>query len=415
MDAHALGRYLRESREARELTLDDAVSALKIRRPILEAFEQGDFGSIDASPVQLQEFIRNYANYLGLDENVILSYYESSLREPRRRKRREKRKDSRRSRTKRSTQDVAPVVRSITDTNPSLPRATYGDQIDSSERRIGGFINTLAAVLVAVAAVAIIGFVLIQLLAQPENTIQQQRDILGQLPSTATFTAAPSFTPRVIVSEIPNVQQDFSGTGVAVTIETTERTWMRVLTDGNQQIARLVLPNETLEYRARQEILLTASNADALNIVYNGNQQGSFGGRGQAVDITFTTENLRISTGPGFDPTSEFTATALPTSDQLVATLIAAQTPSATPGPSPTPTITNTPTITQTPSDTPTATDTPTITPTPSDTATATNTPTITPTPTITQTPSDTPTPTVTAILPPRVPLLTPTPTKDGA
>jgi cytoskeletal protein RodZ len=72
MDAHSLGRYLRESRESRELTLDDAVDTLKIRRIVLESFEQGDFNVVDASPVQVRGFLRNYARYLSLDEDLVI-------------------------------------------------------------------------------------------------------------------------------------------------------------------------------------------------------------------------------------------------------------------------------------------------------------------------------------------------------
>ena len=41
MDAQALGRYLRETREAKELTLDEAARALRIRQRVLELFEAG--------------------------------------------------------------------------------------------------------------------------------------------------------------------------------------------------------------------------------------------------------------------------------------------------------------------------------------------------------------------------------------
>ena len=56
MDAEALGRFLRENREARELTLDDAEQALRIRRRVLEAFEQGDFEVTGASQIQIRGF-----------------------------------------------------------------------------------------------------------------------------------------------------------------------------------------------------------------------------------------------------------------------------------------------------------------------------------------------------------------------
>src|SRR6185436_7962326 len=80
MDAQALGRYLRETREGKEITLDQAEQALRIRRRILESFESGDFNVPDFAAIQIRGFIRNYARYLGLEEDRIVAYYEDALR-----------------------------------------------------------------------------------------------------------------------------------------------------------------------------------------------------------------------------------------------------------------------------------------------------------------------------------------------
>ena len=63
MDAFSLGRYLRETREAQERALDDAVHQLKIRRVVLERFEQGVFRQGDLAEVQERGFLRTYARY----------------------------------------------------------------------------------------------------------------------------------------------------------------------------------------------------------------------------------------------------------------------------------------------------------------------------------------------------------------
>ena len=58
MEPMALGRYLRESREAKELTIEDAVRTLRIRRHVLESFEMGDF-RVAETPVQVRGLLRN--------------------------------------------------------------------------------------------------------------------------------------------------------------------------------------------------------------------------------------------------------------------------------------------------------------------------------------------------------------------
>lgn len=388
MDAQALGRYLRESRETKELTLEEAEHALKIRRRILESFELGEFTFKDATNVQTRGFIRNYARFLGLEEDRVVAYYESALEEaanPRRR---------RSTRQAQSAPQVPMAPRKITDTNPSLPAVP--SMLDRPARR-NSLINSLVMLLLAGASIAVIVFVVAQLLGQSrpaQDTVDSS--ILNQLPPSPTFTLVPTLTVPPPPTQIVVLQPNYTGKGILVTIKLTQRTWLRIIADGEQKFIGMTRPGDQLPDIAGQNtIVVTAANAEALDVVYNGKQQPIFGGRGQQVDITFSLTNVQVSSGPGFEPTSEFTATAPPTSAIDVGATIAALTPTVTPGPSPTPTLTPTITPSETPSPTPLPS--PTLTLTPSLTFTPSTTPTETLTPTITQTPSPT------AILPPRV------------
>jgi cytoskeletal protein RodZ len=448
MDSYSLGRYLRETRESLELTLDDAVSTLKIRRRILENFEQGDFSVEGASTVQIRGFIRNYARYLQLDEALIIQYYESASLNQRNAGRRRRRR-------KRDNSESLPAAPSKTDTDPTLPRVTLGEQREAGRQRITSLLSTFAALLVGVAALAVIFFVVLQLLDDSESFIpEESSDILQELPPTPTRTIAPTFTPVLQITDVPAIQQDYTGTGVAVTVDVRQRAWMRVMIDGAEQLAELVEPGELLEYTALETIMLESSNAEALNIIYNGEQQGTFGARGQAVMITFTVDDLDIQTGPGPGPTSAFTPTPSPTGADIAATVITGQTPTVTPAFSPTPSDTPPPTATPISTDPPAGapstggdpsmnptqpgsagsaaqpapvvdTETPVLDPTvaplnptplPTNTAPATSTPSPPPTNTAlpTTTPTETLLPTTTAILPPRMPNITPTATKEG-
>ena len=220
--------------------------------------------------------------------------------------------------------------------------------------------------LVGLAAVAVIAFVVVQLVVQPqeENPQDAGLNLLGDLPSAPTNTAVPTITAAPSLTPILGVQQAYTGQGILVTMETSQRTWLRIATDGFEQYAGIAPPGVRFEFPAQQNITVTASNAEALVVTWNGQPQASFGGRGQKVDIVFGLTDVQVSSGPGFEPTSEFTLTPLPTSAVDVGAVIAALTPSSTPGPSPTPTLT--PSITPTPSNTPTPSDTPTNTATPS-------------------------------------------------
>jgi len=404
MDSQSLGRYLRQMREERELTLEQAEQQLRIRQRILESFELGAFDLPNFSPVQITGFIRNYARFLNLDEDQVLQYYEAAKIEDARLARRKGKK------SKRAAQDPHPTQpRSILDTQVS--QATTSVTTNSANvgyapvRRGPGILGWLLRLVIVVAALAVIAFVVIQILqSTPVGLLPEEEpspsDILAQLPSVPTFTLAPSATSAP-ASATPFAGQLFSGQGVQVAITMTQRSWMSVEVDGAQRYSGVARPGTILEYTASSEIALRASNAEGLSVVYNGQRQGAFGARGQRVDVVFSTSGVQISSGQSFEePTPVSSFTPIPTSATEAGALIAALTPSATPGPSPTA------------SNTPPPTDTPTITLTPSITPTPTETPLPTDTPTATVTPG--PSPTATAILPPREPLYTATPTKTG-
>lgn len=420
MDFYSLGQQLKEAREAKELTLQQAEAALKIRSSILNSFEQGEFTLTDASPVQIRGFIRNYARYLALDENLILQYYDSAAESLNRRRDRASKRSSKRERDER-TANRTPANRTAANnkppTSPTRSATATGEHygVRVNERRTSfsqRLMNFLLIIVLGGAALAVITFVTLQLVQNNDEMVDNPEantsgGIIGQRPPTLTST------PRVIVPSptatlIDRTPQNYTGQAILVTIEFRQRTWLDFTADGNLIYAGIVRPNEiVLEYEANTEIIVHASNAAALVVTYNGQSQASFGARGQRVDITFRpNDQIEVRTGPGFDTgTDEFTATPPDTPTAIAGTLLAELTPSSTPGPSPTPSDTSTPSDTPeasaTPTDTPTATDTATITPTPSDTLTPSVTRTETLTPTITLTPSET------AIVPLRI---TPTP-----
>ncbi len=69
---HAVGRLLRDQREARSLSIEDVAKRLRIRRPYLEAIEQGRFDQLPGA-AYIPAFLRAYAAYLDLDAEKVLT------------------------------------------------------------------------------------------------------------------------------------------------------------------------------------------------------------------------------------------------------------------------------------------------------------------------------------------------------
>jgi len=74
---HAVGRLLRDQREARGLSIADVEKRLRIRRAYLDAIEQGRFNELPGA-AYIPAFLRAYARHVGLDPEKVLTAYNLS-------------------------------------------------------------------------------------------------------------------------------------------------------------------------------------------------------------------------------------------------------------------------------------------------------------------------------------------------
>lgn len=286
MDTQALGRYLSETRQVKELTLEEAVTTLKIRRGILEAFEQGDFTTA-GSPVQVRGLLRNYARFLGLEEERVLQYYEAALA------------DKPRRRGWRKTEEVLPVApRSITDTPPSLPTVPKTHPDRRKIRRGRDRLGSLFTGLIGLAALAFVIFVAGEMLrntpAVEDNMPTTTAGMVDVAAPSATYTA--SWTPRPY--EEPTLTQiappGQPGGGVIVTVELTQRSWLVLMVDGTPQFEGMATPGYFQEVEAGEAVDIKAANAAGLKITVNGLTQTNFGERGQEVQLHITASGVAV-------------------------------------------------------------------------------------------------------------------------
>lgn len=73
-----LGVKLKEARESKELTLEDVQRLTKIQKRYLEAIEDGNL-SIMPGKFYTRAFIRQYAEAVGLDPEILMDEYKSEL------------------------------------------------------------------------------------------------------------------------------------------------------------------------------------------------------------------------------------------------------------------------------------------------------------------------------------------------
>ncbi|HLT76980.1 MAG TPA: RodZ domain-containing protein [Ferrovibrio sp.] len=76
-----VGHSLKVVRERRGLSLAEVSARLRIRRPYLEAIESGAFGELPGA-VYINGFLRQYADFLGLEPDQVLKAYQAEADAP---------------------------------------------------------------------------------------------------------------------------------------------------------------------------------------------------------------------------------------------------------------------------------------------------------------------------------------------
>jgi len=72
-----VGRILKEAREKKDITLREASLVTKIGMRFLKALENDEY-DIFSSHIYLRSFLKNYANFLGMDGKKLASEFRSS-------------------------------------------------------------------------------------------------------------------------------------------------------------------------------------------------------------------------------------------------------------------------------------------------------------------------------------------------
>ena len=74
MNAIAIGDQLKNAREARGLTIEYVAGETNIAKRYIAAMEDEDFSVFPGDPY-IVGFLRNYAEYLGIDSNSIVQAF----------------------------------------------------------------------------------------------------------------------------------------------------------------------------------------------------------------------------------------------------------------------------------------------------------------------------------------------------
>lgn len=349
-DLQALGVVLRQTREAHALSLEEVEEQTRIRVKFLRALESGDL-SVLPSLAHAKGFLRNYAQFLRLDANAIVNRFV----------------DLTGSGTVAVTTSTAPPARSFVPATPEIPafeqtpaqedvaalpvaplaaRPTgktrplhiapdqwvgpsiplgasrpgvpdVGPRQERPPSALGRYFrsNVLMGAVLAVGMIAIVWWAIVQLstITGSELVPTEQIPVGAEMGVNITSTGqAP--TAQLTLTSSPTAGIPILGR-VLLVITVTQRTWVRVIVDGEISYEGQAEPGKLLQYTGEQSVAIIASNAAGLDVTYNGQTIGVLGGRGEAIERIFTPTG-QATTTPTITPTA--TSTSVPTATPRV-------------------------------------------------------------------------------------------------
>jgi cytoskeleton protein RodZ len=267
-----IGMELRERRETLSLHLEEVEHNTKVKAHYLEALEQGAMDRLP-STVQTRGMLANYASFLDMDVDTILLRFADALQASHRE----------RNPQKPARKPGQPILGSM----PALRNFIAGDMI---------FGVGMAVLLVGFVIWGINRVLTIQSQEEVQPTAPSISDVLLATPDPSLFTATATLLPVESFAEevtptiiIPTININVS---VQVNLIAVERTYVRVVVDGEVAFEGRVIAGNAYLFEAEEQIEVLVGSGGAVRIAYNGRDLGLMGTFGQIVHNIYLADEI---------------------------------------------------------------------------------------------------------------------------
>lgn len=233
-----LGQILRSKREEQGVTLKDIEDALSIRVKYLEALENGDYALIPGE-VYVKGFLRNYANYLGLNADEMVQLYKSAKQPSK-----------------------------VTEPAPEEEQQSVSQSRFKGNRGLTFGLGATALLLAIVAGA---------FLLHPQNP---SPDPAGNA-QVSPKASVP--TPRVPAASEPEKVVKPAGQMINLSAKATADCWVEVYADGTGTFEGLLKAGDIKTWQAKKSIEIILGNAGGVEISYNDQPQAPLGAIGEVI------------------------------------------------------------------------------------------------------------------------------------
>jgi cytoskeleton protein RodZ len=270
-----LGGELRQAREERGVSLDEAEKATRIKGRYLKALEVNDWAALPTQ-VQARGFLRNYAVYLGLDEEQVMAKYSQAAR-------------SSEVSFPAPAAAASPVPTTREDGAVFRPRDI---DIDGKPAAPSWLSSDVVIGVALALVVALVGFGLLRIVFGNSNgTDPGSGSESGGTPLATQSTPQSTSGSGVLLGDATlgpaTPTFDVGIEGVQLDLDATEHVWVRVTVDDTQVLEGILAPGAPQTWRGTELVVLETANGAGLNVVVNGQPQGPLGERGQSVVLAW--------------------------------------------------------------------------------------------------------------------------------
>ncbi len=255
-----IGDLLYTERRKKGLEIADVEHATGIRGVYLNALEQSRYDVLPGE-VYVKGFLRNYANYLGLDGSHLVQLY-TDLKKP--------------------TLETAAAEPSVAE--PAEPVVKKMNAVITRSIDKKKWSTVLVVVILAISAM---GLYLWQKSVAPAG--ETSRNAAGSKPASVSGL---NQTPVRNVPSATNSGAPSASRPVVLMARFTDRCWTSVIADGKTLYEGIPSNGATFTWDAEHQIVVNFGNAAAVELTFNGQPVGKIGDRGDVVVKTFTVAGM---------------------------------------------------------------------------------------------------------------------------
>lgn len=274
-----LGDLLRETREQKNLSLDDVEKGTNIRKLYIKSIEEGNYEKLPGE-VFLKGFIKTYGKFLGLDSQKLIEQYkqEKNTPNPAEEINIETKKEEvapspteeNKQQEKNSSTKILNIQQKKENNIPKIDSFSANQEYLQSHKN-----NSKRNILLVVAIlIVIIGAVVVFISSQGSSDTKTTTTT-----ETVTVTENQAKEPEPIVS------------GAEVKAVFNEDCWTEVKVDGKVVLSETIKKGNTLTWKGDKQVDVTVGNAGAVDVTFNNQPAGKLGDIGAVVSKSFVAPN----------------------------------------------------------------------------------------------------------------------------